>query len=199
LDDATHLTLPVLDPGEAADLFRALAGDRVASADQATVERIVDLCGRLPLAVRVAAARLRLAPTGSPATLCAELADALGAGSGLEWLSDGHRAVSTALAVSYRHLTADQQRALWLACTPAATSNPTRWLPSPTPPCGMLRGCWISCRRPACSTNPLTAATPCTTWSLPTPPPWPPPCPNPTVGPPSTGCTTTTRPPAPGR
>jgi len=115
LDDATHLTLPVLDPGEAADLFRGLGGDRVTSADQVTVERIVALCGRLPLAVRIAAARLRLAPTGSPATVWAELADALGVGSGLEWLSDGHRAVSTALAVSYRHLTADQQRALSLA------------------------------------------------------------------------------------
>ena len=82
LDDATHLTLPVLDPGEAADLFRGLAGDRVTSGDQVTVERIVALCGRLPLAVRIAAARLRLAPTGSPATICAELADALGTGRG---------------------------------------------------------------------------------------------------------------------
>ena len=115
LDDAAHLVLRVLDPVEAADLFHGLAGDRVTPADQPTVERIVALCGRLPLAIRITAARLRQAPTGSPATLCAELADALGAESGLNWLSDGHRAISTALAVSYRHLTADQRHALRLA------------------------------------------------------------------------------------
>lgn len=110
LDDATHLTLAVLDPIEAAELFRGLAGDRVTHGDHQTVEQIVALCGRLPLAMRIAAARLRLAPAGTPTTLCAELTNALGTGRGLDWLSDGHRAVGAALAVSYQHLTDDQQR-----------------------------------------------------------------------------------------
>jgi len=114
LDDATHLVLPVLDPGEAADLFRALAGDRATPADWPTIERIATLCGGLPLAIRIAAARLRQAPAATPTTLYAELADALGTESGLDWLSDGHRAVGAALAVSYRHLTADQRRAFRL-------------------------------------------------------------------------------------
>ncbi|HEX5121474.1 MAG TPA: tetratricopeptide repeat protein [Pseudonocardiaceae bacterium] len=115
LDDAAHLSLPVLDPTEAADLFRGLAGDRATPADQATIERIVALCGHLPLAIRITAARLRQAATATATTVCAELAEALDTGSGLEWLSDGHRAVTTALAVSYRHLTADQRHALRLA------------------------------------------------------------------------------------
>lgn len=115
LDDATHLTVPVLDPAEAAGLFRDLAGDRATPADQPAVDRIVALCGRLPLAIRIAAARLRLAPAGTPTTLCAELADALDTGRGLDWLSDGHRAIGAALAVSYRQLTDDQRHVFRLA------------------------------------------------------------------------------------
>ncbi|HEX5402600.1 MAG TPA: tetratricopeptide repeat protein [Pseudonocardiaceae bacterium] len=109
IDDATHLTLSVLDPAEAADLFSGIAGDRATAADRDTIERIVTLCGYLPLAIRVTAARLRQAPAGNIAALCAELADALGTGRGLDWLSDGHRAVGASLAMSYRHLTEDQQ------------------------------------------------------------------------------------------
>jgi DNA-binding SARP family transcriptional activator/tetratricopeptide (TPR) repeat protein len=114
LDEATHLTLPALDPAEAAALFRGLARDRATPADQPVIDRIVAVCGHLPLAVRVTAARLRLAPTATPATLCAELTDALDTGRELDWLSDGHRAVGAALAVSYRHLTHEQQHAFQL-------------------------------------------------------------------------------------
>jgi tetratricopeptide (TPR) repeat protein/DNA-binding SARP family transcriptional activator len=115
MDDATHLTLPVLDLAEAATLFRGLTGDRATPADQSAIDRMVALCGHLPLAIRIAAARLRLAPGGGPATLCAELADALETGLGLDWLSDGHRAIGAALTVSYRHLTDDQQHGFRLA------------------------------------------------------------------------------------
>jgi tetratricopeptide (TPR) repeat protein/DNA-binding SARP family transcriptional activator len=111
LDDATHLTVPLLDPSDAAELFRRLAGDRASTADRPVIERIVTLCGRLPLAIRITAARLRLATATSPASLCAELENAVRTGHGLDWLSDGHRAVTTALAVSFRHLDPDQQRA----------------------------------------------------------------------------------------
>jgi tetratricopeptide (TPR) repeat protein len=43
------------------------------------------------------------------------LEHALEGGQGLDWLSDGHRAVTAALAVSVEHLTPDQQHALRLA------------------------------------------------------------------------------------
>jgi DNA-binding SARP family transcriptional activator/tetratricopeptide (TPR) repeat protein len=122
LDDATHLSLSVLDPAEASDLFRSLAGDRVHTDDQPAVEQIIALCGRLPLAIRITAARLRLAPAGTPAMLRAELADALDAGRGMEWLSDGHRAIGAALAVSYRHLTDDQRRVFRLVGLHPGTS-----------------------------------------------------------------------------
>jgi tetratricopeptide (TPR) repeat protein len=114
LDEAVHITLPVLDPAEAVGLFRSLAGDRATSADRPAVERIVTLCGRLPLAIRITAARLRSAPATTTAALCVELEHALDTERRLTWLSDGHRTVDAALAVSYRHLTDDQQRALRL-------------------------------------------------------------------------------------
>jgi tetratricopeptide (TPR) repeat protein/DNA-binding SARP family transcriptional activator len=114
VDDATHITaLPGLDPGDAAALFRALARDRVTAAEQRTVDQIVALCGYLPLAIRIAAARLRFAQASTPARLYAELTDASGARR-LDWLSDGHRAVTAALAASYHHLTPDQQHAFRL-------------------------------------------------------------------------------------
>lgn len=125
LDEAAHVTLPVLDHSEASDLFRAVAGDRTQLTDQDTIDRIVALCGRLPLAIRIVGARLRQTTAGTPAQLCAELAAALGTGSGLDWLSDGHRAVTTALAVSYQHLATDQQRAICLiGLHPGASIEP---------------------------------------------------------------------------
>src|SRR5262249_34830914 len=59
LDDASHLTLDTLKPDEAAALFRAVASDRAAGSDHQTVKQIVRICGELPLAIRIAAARLR--------------------------------------------------------------------------------------------------------------------------------------------
>ncbi|GLY71498.1 AfsR/SARP family transcriptional regulator [Amycolatopsis taiwanensis] len=125
LDDATHLALRVLPRAEAAALFRALAGDRATAADRDSVERIVALCGHLPLAIRITAARLRLGHATNPAKLLAELADELGAHRRLSWFSDGDRSVLAALAVSYRHLTAPQQHAFrLLGLHPGADIDP---------------------------------------------------------------------------
>ena len=143
------------------------------------------------MAVRIAAARLRL-PDRSPATAwltgrCA--GRRIGVGLALGWALR----VSTALGLSDRHLTADQQRALrWLACTPAAD----RTLRAGSLADATVRDAarlldQLYAAEPARPTR-FTAATPCMTWSPPTPPPWPPTYPNPTGRPPCIGCTTTT-------
>lgn len=125
LDDAVHLTLPVLPAIEAAALFRTLVADRATPADAPIIEEIVSLCGHLPLAIRIAAARLRSSRASTPARLLAELADVLGTEQGLDWLSDGHRAVTATLDVSYRHLTQHQQRTFrLLGLHPGATIEP---------------------------------------------------------------------------
>ncbi|PSL56208.1 DNA-binding SARP family transcriptional activator [Saccharothrix carnea] len=72
LDGATPLSLDVLPVPEAVELFTAVAGERPAG-DRAAVLEVVELCGRLPLAIRMAAARLR----HRPQWLAADLLDVL--------------------------------------------------------------------------------------------------------------------------
>jgi tetratricopeptide (TPR) repeat protein len=107
LDDAEHLSVDVLPAPEAAHLFQAMVDTRPSS-DQA-IEQIVRLCGQLPLAIRIAGARLRISRALRTDHLLAHLRaekDRLGV------LDDGERSITATLAVSYRHLSTDEQHAL---------------------------------------------------------------------------------------
>ncbi len=73
-EGARRLDLDVLPPAEAVELLRALIGDRVAAEPAATVT-LAACCGRLPLALRVAAERAAAAPGLSLADVASELAD----------------------------------------------------------------------------------------------------------------------------
>ena len=68
---------------------------------------LVELCGRLPLAIRIAAARLRSHPAWNLLHLVQRLRDQQ---HRLGELEAGQRSVTAALDLSYQHLTADQQR-----------------------------------------------------------------------------------------
>jgi DNA-binding SARP family transcriptional activator/tetratricopeptide (TPR) repeat protein len=107
LDEAELLTLDPLPAADAVALFVRIAGpDRVAGHGDA-VDRVIELCGRLPLAIRVAAARLRARPAWTVAHLACRLAnqrDVLGE------LDDGDRSIPAAFALSYSDLAADEQR-----------------------------------------------------------------------------------------
>ncbi|GLZ39094.1 XRE family transcriptional regulator [Actinokineospora sp. NBRC 105648] len=104
LDDAWQLSTGMLEPDDAVALFRAVAGDR--GPDQDSAGEIVRLCGLLPLAVRIAAARF--ADGGwSAARFRDRLVDER---TRLAALDDGERAVAAAFAVSYAGLPADQRR-----------------------------------------------------------------------------------------
>ncbi|UJW31188.1 tetratricopeptide repeat protein [Saccharothrix sp. AJ9571] len=59
LEGATRLELDVLPAPEAEALFRRVAGEEHRTADAELVAAVTELCGRLPLALRIAAARLR--------------------------------------------------------------------------------------------------------------------------------------------
>jgi DNA-binding SARP family transcriptional activator/tetratricopeptide (TPR) repeat protein len=108
LSGAEPLSLDMLSVAEAVWLFAATIGrQQVAQERPVVIDEIVRLCGRLPLAVRVAAARLRHRPAWSPEHLLALLRREH---SPLAALWSGQSSVITTLHLSYQHLDADQQR-----------------------------------------------------------------------------------------
>jgi tetratricopeptide (TPR) repeat protein/transcriptional regulator with XRE-family HTH domain len=106
LDDAEHILLDTLEPAQASALFHSVVGAR-GEHPPAVVDRIVSLCAYLPLAIRIAGARLRVSRATTAAALCAQMeAEA----TPLATLHDGERSVDAVFSVSYRHLPDDQRR-----------------------------------------------------------------------------------------
>ncbi|ADJ46509.1 SARP family transcriptional regulator [Amycolatopsis mediterranei S699] len=107
LEAAHILSLDVLPEATAVALFSGIVADDRPAAEAAAVRDVVALCGHLPLAIRIAAARLRT----RPAWTVAHLADRLRqAGRPLAELSAGDRSVAAAFALSYEHLDEAGQR-----------------------------------------------------------------------------------------
>ncbi|MFJ9153918.1 AfsR/SARP family transcriptional regulator [Streptomyces sp. NPDC102270] len=109
LEGAAHLDLTVPDEEEALELLRRVAGaDRVRAEPEQTAE-IVSLCGRLPLAVRIAGARLAARPHWVPGRLAARLRDER---LRLNELRAGDLELRTSLELGYADLDPQQRRAL---------------------------------------------------------------------------------------
>jgi len=108
--DGAHLfrldVFPLVDALEL--LARVVGDDRVAAEPEAAVE-VVELCGLLPLAVSLAAARLRSRPAWSLARLATHLRD-----SGLDAVRAGSRELRPVFDLSYRELPAATARAFRL-------------------------------------------------------------------------------------
>ena len=109
------MTMPlgVLRASESAALIRSVAGARRLSGAAVDVARLGGLCGHLPLAVRVAAARLAAEPMLPVSAMVAELSDRMHV---LERLSveNGEISVTAAFETSYAALDADRARAFRL-------------------------------------------------------------------------------------
>jgi DNA-binding SARP family transcriptional activator/tetratricopeptide (TPR) repeat protein len=106
--DHTHaLSLDTLPPVEAIALFRNSVSDSQGGGQPEIVAELVELCGRLPLAIRIAAARLRSHPSWDPSRLAQRLRDQQ---HRLAELEAGQRSVTAALNLSYQDLSVDQQR-----------------------------------------------------------------------------------------
>jgi transcriptional regulator with XRE-family HTH domain/tetratricopeptide (TPR) repeat protein len=100
LDEAWHLHLSSLPESDAQALFVAVAGGSPTRRDEAAVARIVQYCGGLPLALRVAAGRCR-SGEAAPADLAATLTDRH---ARLAALDDGERSATAAFATSLERL-----------------------------------------------------------------------------------------------
>jgi DNA-binding SARP family transcriptional activator len=75
LDGVVDLHLDVLGAGEALELLGRLAGPQRVAAEPAAAAEVVRRCGRLPLALRIAGARLAARPAWSVSTLAGRLRD----------------------------------------------------------------------------------------------------------------------------
>jgi tetratricopeptide (TPR) repeat protein/transcriptional regulator with XRE-family HTH domain len=103
-----HVVLGELAPGEALALFSRVCGDERVAAEPAATSAVLAACAGLPLAVRIAAARLVSRPRWKIRTLAARLSDQR---RRLEELSVGDLAVRASFQVSYATLPAGSDSA----------------------------------------------------------------------------------------
>ncbi|MBT2231530.1 BTAD domain-containing putative transcriptional regulator [Nonomuraea sp. NEAU-A123] len=107
LPAARMIDLPMMPSGEALELLRHLIGaDRAAEAS-GDADTLVQLCGGLPLAVRIAGAKLAARPHWGLDQLVTRLSDTR---NRLRQLSHGSQAVRASLAVGYQGLTSPARR-----------------------------------------------------------------------------------------
>ena len=99
LEGAVPVPLQVMNPDSAIALFSRIIGADRARAEPEAVASAVELCGRLPLAIQVAAARLRDRATWPVERVAEQLA-----GHRTRFLVAGDRDVSAILAWSYHQL-----------------------------------------------------------------------------------------------
>jgi len=111
LDDAHSLALDTLSDTEALSLMHEAAGPGRIPEGHAEVRELIALCGHLPLAVRIAGARLRHRPVLRVEDLVEELRDER---HRLDLLEDEDRNVTVVFDTSYAALPEAEQRLLRL-------------------------------------------------------------------------------------
>ncbi|MFI8931546.1 AfsR/SARP family transcriptional regulator [Streptomyces sp. NPDC053474] len=115
LTGARRITLDVLQQDEGLALFAGVLGETRVRDEPAPAQELVAACGFLPLAVRIAAARLATRPTWTIAHLAERLADERRT---LAELRTDQLTVETGFQLSYRQLDNDQARAFKLLALP---------------------------------------------------------------------------------
>jgi len=107
LPEALPLTLDILEPGQAAELFTRLVGRAdVRVCDRGVID-LAKLCGYLPLAISLAAGQLKHHSIWTPADLAADLASAH---DRLAAIHAEEHSVAAAFDLSYRDLNIPQQQ-----------------------------------------------------------------------------------------
>ncbi|MFD0474069.1 BTAD domain-containing putative transcriptional regulator [Nonomuraea thailandensis] len=101
VDGASRLNLSGLGPSDSTALLARIAGPGRVHAEPEAAGRIIELCGGLPLALRIAAARLAARPGWTLSHLADRLADAT---RRLDTLEHADLAVRAGIAVSLHHL-----------------------------------------------------------------------------------------------
>jgi tetratricopeptide (TPR) repeat protein/transcriptional regulator with XRE-family HTH domain len=107
LEDATILSIDTFPAADAADLLARLADRPDLGPDADATWKIAELCGYLPLAIGMLARQLKHHPARTGADLAADLTAAR---DRLAVMRAENLSVAAAFDLSYRDLTADQQR-----------------------------------------------------------------------------------------
>ncbi|MGY3681242.1 BTAD domain-containing putative transcriptional regulator [Streptomyces sp. TE33382] len=108
-DAARPVPLDTLEPHDGTALLAGVLGEERVLAEPVAARRLAELCGGLPLALRVTAARLAGRPQSTLAGLADELADEHGR---LSYLDVDDTGVSAALRLTVQHLPPDCVRQL---------------------------------------------------------------------------------------
>jgi len=111
LEGADNLALEVFDSEESVELLERIAGSNRLGNDHATTLEVARLCGHLPLAVRIAAARFAQHSRGDLAWFARRLADER---RRLDVLVAGDLEVRASLGVGYQGLGARERQAFAL-------------------------------------------------------------------------------------
>ncbi|MFF1908797.1 BTAD domain-containing putative transcriptional regulator [Kitasatospora sp. NPDC058218] len=115
LPNARFAELPVLPAEEAVTLLTRVVGAERVAAEEEAARELVRLCGQLPLAVRILAARLACRPGWTIARLLAKLT---GDRYRLDALRSGDLAVESSFRFGYDQLDSEQARAFRLLAVP---------------------------------------------------------------------------------
>ena len=107
---ARPVPVGILDDGDSAALLVSVLGARRVTAEPAAARRLAGLCGGLPLALRVVAARLAYQPDTSLEGMAAQLLDG---NRRLALLSVDDRGPRAALGASLRHVAPQDRRMLY--------------------------------------------------------------------------------------
>ncbi|HEX4724034.1 MAG TPA: BTAD domain-containing putative transcriptional regulator [Pseudonocardiaceae bacterium] len=106
LDTTETLSLDVLAEPDALALFTSVVGAKRVGAEPDATSDVLRLCGYLPLAIRIAAARLRTRPAWPVRALAERLGDET---RDSDELAIGDRSVTAAIALSHHRLDGRQQ------------------------------------------------------------------------------------------
>jgi len=102
LEGASVFELPEMSEQEALSLLRRLVGGKRVKAEPRAAEKIIGLCGLLPLAIRIAGGKLGDKPHWKLGSYASQLADEQ---QRLERLQLGDLSIRSSFALSYRDLT----------------------------------------------------------------------------------------------
>jgi tetratricopeptide (TPR) repeat protein/DNA-binding SARP family transcriptional activator len=115
LAGSRSLSLDVLRPADAADLFARIVGPE-RGRDTDAVAEVVRLCGNMPLAIQVVASRLRHRPAWTAADVARRLSSTQ---NRLREMRGEELEVASSFELSYRYLSREQQSAFrQLGCYP---------------------------------------------------------------------------------